>query len=45
MLIRHIQQDFHKNVSEKIFLENKGINRYRVFTLFLFDNSDNLKIS
>ena len=39
-----IQQDFHRKVSQKIRLSGEGIDRFRVFTPFLFDDGDHLAI-
>lgn len=36
--------DFQRKVSEKVRLASEGINRYRVFTPFMFDDGDHLAI-
>lgn len=44
MPIETIEQDFHQKVSRKIRLSAEGINRFRVFTPFLFEDGDHLAI-
>ena len=44
MSIETIEQDFHRKVSQKIRLSREGIDRFRVFTPFLFDDGDHLAI-
>ena len=44
MSIGTIEQDFHRKVSQKIRLSGEGIDRFRVFTPFLFDDGDHLVI-
>ena len=44
MSIETIEQDFHRKVSQKIRLSREGIERFRVFTPFLFDDGDHLAI-
>ena len=44
MSIETIEQDFHRKVSQKIRLSGEGIDRFRVFTPFLFDDGDHLAI-
>jgi len=39
-----IERDFREKVAEKLRLEPEGINRYRVFTPFLFEDGDHLSI-
>ena len=39
-----IEQDFQAKVSEKVRLVSEGINRYRVFAPFRFDDGDHLAI-
>jgi hypothetical protein len=39
-----IERDFREKVAEKLRLESEGINRYRVFTPFLFEDGDHLSI-
>ena len=36
--------DFQRKVSEKVRLASEGIDRYRVFTPFMFDDGDHLAI-
>jgi hypothetical protein len=44
MNIETIEREFHDKVSAKIRLTAEGINRYRVFTPFLFEDGDHLAI-
>ncbi len=44
MSINTIEQDFHKKVSAKVRLFPEGVERYRVFTPFLFDDGDHLAV-
>ena len=44
MSIDTIEQDFHKKVSAKMRLFPEGVERYRVFTPFLFDDGDHLAV-
>ncbi len=44
MTIDTIEHDFRTKVSGKIRLEREGMDRYRVFTPFLFDDGDHLAI-
>lgn len=44
MPIDAIEQDFQQKVSQKIRLSAEGINRFRVFTPFLFEDGDHLAI-
>ena len=39
-----IERDFQKKVSAKVRLVKEGINRYRIFTPFLFEDGDHLAI-
>ncbi len=39
-----IEQDFHEKVSKQVRLVAEGLDRYRVFTPFSFDDGDNLAI-
>ena len=39
-----IEQDFHAKVSQQIQLHSEGVDRYRVFTPFQFDDGDHLVI-
>ena len=44
MSIKTIERDFHEKVSVKIRLETEGLDRFRVFTPFLFKDGDHLVI-
>lgn len=44
MSIHTIERQFHEKVSAKVRLESEGIERYRVFTPFLFEDGDHLAI-
>jgi hypothetical protein len=44
MTIETIERDFKEKVSSKIRLEAEGIERYRVFTPFMFDDGDHLAV-
>lgn len=44
MSIETIERQFHEKVSAKIRLAAEGIERYRVFTPFLFEDGDHLAI-
>ena len=44
MTIETIEREFHEKVSGKIRLAAEGIERYRVFTPFLFEDGDHLAI-
>lgn len=44
MEITNIEQRFQEKVSEQVHLVSEGLNRYRVFTPFLFDDGDHLSI-
>ena len=44
MMLETIEQDFRRKVCAQIRLEPEGINRYRVFTPFRFDDGDHLAI-
>jgi hypothetical protein len=44
MSIESIEQDFHEKVSAKVRLLSEGMERYRVFTPFLFEDGDHLAI-
>ncbi|MCP4548421.1 MAG: DUF1828 domain-containing protein, partial [bacterium] len=39
-----IERDFHEKVSGKVSLAAEGMDRYRVFTPFLFEDGDHLAI-
>ena len=44
MVIENIERDFHKKVCSELTLTSEGINRFRVFTPFQFDDGDHLAI-
>ncbi len=44
MELKHIELDFREKVSEKLKIHPEGMNRYRVFTPFLFEDGDHLAI-
>ena len=44
MTLKGIERDFRETVCEQIRLEQEGIERYRVFTPFLFEDGDHLTI-
>lgn len=44
MAVEAIERDFKKKTSERLRLVSEGVNRYRVFTPFLFDDGDHLAI-
>lgn len=44
MSIKTIEHQFHEKVSSKIRIESEGIERYRVFTPFMFEDGDHLAI-
>jgi len=44
MAIEAIEEEFRRKVCSQIHLRPEGINRYRVFTPFVFDDGDNLAI-
>ena len=44
MSIAGIERDFHEKVSTRIRIAPEGIERYRVFTPFLFEDGDHLSI-
>ena len=44
MNLEAIQQDFQEKVGRKVRLASEGLNRYRVFTPFLFEDGDHLCI-
>ena len=39
-----IEQDYRAKVSAKVRLTSEGVDRYRVFTPFRFDDGDHLSI-
>ncbi len=44
MSIKTIEQDFHEKVSKQVRLVAESVERFRVFTPFLFEDGDNLAI-
>lgn len=44
MTLESIQSDFRRKVGEKIRVAGEGVNRYRVFTPFLFEDGDHLAL-
>ncbi len=44
MSIETIEREFHQKVSAKVRLASEGMDRYRVFTPFLFEDGDHLAI-
>jgi hypothetical protein len=44
MTLETIERDFQKKVSSEIRLKSEGVDRYRVFTSFLFEDGDHLAI-
>ncbi len=44
MNIEAIERNFKEKVCEKLRLESEGVNRYRVFTPFMFEDGDHLSI-
>jgi hypothetical protein len=44
MTIETIEQDFKEKVSSKIRLQLEGVERYRIFTPFMFDDGDHLAV-
>lgn len=44
MSIQSIERDFKKKVCERLRLMSEGVNRYRVFTPFMFEDGDHLAI-
>lgn len=44
MSITAIEREFHEKVSAKVRLAAEGMNRYRVFTPFVFEDGDHLAI-
>lgn len=44
MTIETIELDFRRKVGETVRLASEGMNRYRVFTPFLFDDGDHLAV-
>ena len=44
MSIQTIERDFKKKVCDRLRLVSEGIDRYRVFTPFMFEDGDQLAI-
>lgn len=44
MTVHNIERDFRDKVSAKVSLSGEGVDRYRVFTPFLFEDGDHLAI-
>ncbi len=44
MTIEAIERDFKEKVCDKLRLASEGMNRYRVFTPFMFEDGDHLSI-
>ena len=44
MTIETIESDFRRKVGESVRLSGEGVNRYRVFTPFLFEDGDHLAV-
>jgi len=44
MIIEAIERDFKQKVCDKLNLVSEGVNRYRVFTPFMFEDGDHLSI-
>jgi hypothetical protein len=44
MVLKDIELDFKNKVSEKLSLSSEGVDRYRVFTPFIFEDGDHLSI-
>ena len=44
MSMKNIEHDFHEKVSAKVRLSAEGMDRFRVFTPFLFEDGDHLSI-
>lgn len=44
MNLQRIEQDFRDKVSSKLKISSEGVNRFRVFTPFLFEDGDHLSI-
>ena len=44
MTVETIERDFREKVCDKIRLASEGLDRYRVFTPFLFEDGDHLAI-
>jgi hypothetical protein len=44
MVLNDIERDFKNKVSEKLSVSSEGVDRYRVFTPFMFEDGDHLSI-
>ena len=44
MAVESIERDFKKKVCDRLRIESEGLDRYRVFTPFLFEDGDHLAI-
>ena len=44
MYLQSIERDFQTKVCGQVRLESEGIERFRVFTPFTFDDGDNLAV-
>ncbi len=44
MTIETIESDFRRKIGDSVRLANEGVNRYRVFTPFLFEDGDHLAV-
>ena len=44
MNMEMIERDFREKVCEKLTISSEGIERYRVFTPFMFEDGDHLAI-
>ena len=44
MTVETMEMDFRQKVGESVRIVSEGVNRYRVFTPFLFEDGDHLAI-
>lgn len=44
MAVESIEREFKRKVSERLRLESEGVNRFRVFTPFTFEDGDHLAV-
>src|SRR3989339_1227151 len=44
MDLQRIEQDFREKVCEKLKISSEGMDRFRVFTPFMFEDGDHLSI-
>lgn len=44
MDLHRIEQNFREKVSDKVMISSEGIDRFRVFTPFMFEDGDHLSI-